>query len=126
MDERIDNIIDDYVVDLRRRYVAMYGAELGPKMHRDRMVGDLERIRKGKLGGKKRHAAVVEIMARAFDEFDESTGGDTGVHREWIGTLLKEYYDPMYQHQAQAGKGEEVFRGSKEEVIKWALEENAK
>lgn len=125
IEERIDNLVDDYVVDLRRRYVALYGTELGPKMHRDRMIGDLKRIRKGKFGGKKRHAELVEMMVRAFDEFDKSMGGDTGMHREWIGTLLKEYYDPMYQHQAQAGKGEELFRGSQEEVIKWALEENA-
>ena len=45
--------------------------------------------------------------------------GDTSGHLEWIKTLLKEYYDPMYQFQLDKKKHRVIFRGLAEEVVEW-------
>lgn len=126
IDERIDVIVEDYVFDLRRRFVALYGEEAGPAMHKEQLLGCLGRIRKKYFPGD-RLAQLVEVMGRAFDEFEMTAGdgvGDTALHRVWIKALLEEYYDPMYQHQdEQQTGGRELFRGSREDLIAWALEE---
>ena len=45
--------------------------------------------------------------------------GDASGHLEWIKTLLKEYYDPMYQFQLDKKKHRVIFRGLAEEVVEW-------
>ena len=47
--ERVDVVLQDYVLDLGRRYWLLY-AQDGPVKHRDKLLSDLERIRR-RLGG---------------------------------------------------------------------------
>eukprot|EP00588_Corethron_pennatum_P027414 CAMPEP_0194316658 /NCGR_PEP_ID=MMETSP0171-20130528/13452_1 /TAXON_ID=218684 /ORGANISM="Corethron pennatum, Strain L29A3" /LENGTH=413 /DNA_ID=CAMNT_0039072979 /DNA_START=129 /DNA_END=1370 /DNA_ORIENTATION=+ len=119
MEGRLDVLVEDYILDLGRRYVALYGEDVGPGMHRERLLGDLGRIKK-RIGGD-RHMHLTKIMNSAFDEY-EVTGGDTALHRVWGKTLLEEYYDPMYRHQDEQAGGRELFRGSRDDVTNWALE----
>lgn len=65
-----------------------------------------------RLGGD-RHARIQKELHDAF-----STGDGTGWegHAQWIGSLLKEYYDPMYDYSIESKKERTVFRGSREEV----------
>ena len=44
-------------------------------------------------------------------------------HREWIAFLLEHYYDPMYEYQLQQRDGRVLFRGDREAVINWALDD---
>ena len=37
--------------------------------------------------------------------------GDTTGHSEWIATLLREYYDPMYDYQLSRRAARVVYRG---------------
>jgi tRNA 2-selenouridine synthase len=57
-------------------------------------------------------------MAAAFAE-QESTG-DLALHRQWISTLLQQYYDPMYDYQLGQRDGEILFRGNRDAVVQWA------
>jgi tRNA 2-selenouridine synthase len=113
--ERVEVIIEDYVLDLGRRFAAEHG-ELGPGLHREKLQDDLGRIRK-RLGGE-RYQRVSDIMAAAFVAQDES--GDLALHRDWVTTLLEQYYDPMYEYQLAQRGGDVVFRGSRDEVVAWA------
>ena len=113
--ERVEVIIEDYVLDLGRRFAAEHG-ESGPDLHREKLQDDLGRIRK-RLGGE-RHQQISDIMAAAFVAQDES--GDLALHRDWITALLEQYYDPMYEYQLAQRGGEVVFRGSRDEVVAWA------
>jgi tRNA 2-selenouridine synthase len=117
--DRVEVIIEDYVLDLGRRFAAEHG-EFGPGLHREKLQDDLGRIRK-RLGGE-RYQRVSDIMAAAFLAQDES--GDLALHREWISVLLEQYYDPMYEYQLAQRGGEVVFRGSRDEVVAWAAWES--
>jgi tRNA 2-selenouridine synthase len=115
LEQRVDVVLEDYVVDLGGRYQALYGAE-GHQRHADKLQADLARIRK-RLGGE-RHQDISELMARAFVEQQRS--GDVCGHREWIGFLLEKYYDPMYEYQLDQRRGEVLFRGERAAVTRWA------
>lgn len=116
LDERVDVVIEDYVVDLGRRF-AQLDPEQGPRLHSEKLQGDLSRIRK-RLGGE-RHQAVSALMEEAFSE--QWRSGNLFLHREWIAVLLEKYYDPMYEYQLAQRSGEELFRGGRDDVVAWAV-----
>ena len=115
LEARVDVVIEDYVIDLGRRYEDAYGAE-GRDRHRIKLQDDLARIRK-RLGGE-RYRIASELMAEAFAE--QLAGGNTGRHRDWITLLLETYYDPMYEYQMAQRSGPVLFRGERDAVIDWA------
>lgn len=115
LDERIDVVIADYVVDLGRRFLEMHG-EAGQRLHSEKLLSDLSRIRK-RLGGE-RHQEVSGIMEAAFAE--QWRSGALSQHRAWIAALLEKYYDPMYEYQLEQRAGRQLFRGNRDEVVAWA------
>ena len=114
IDERIDVVIEDYIVDLGERYQQLHG-EQGAQLHADKLQADLLKIRK-RLGGE-RHQQMSEVMARAFDQ--QHATGDLEGHRQWIGFLLEKYYDPMYEYQLEQRVGEVLYRGNRQSVLDW-------
>ena len=45
--------------------------------------------------------------------------GSVERHRAWIGMLLTEYYDPMYQYQRSRKTDRIVFTGDRDAVLGW-------
>ena len=117
VEERVDVVVEDYIVDLGERYRQSHG-EAGAAMHAEKLQADLHKIRK-RLGGE-RYQRMSDVMARAFEAQRES--GDLSAHGEWIRFLLENYYDPMYEYQLEQRQGEVLFRGSRLEVTAWALD----
>ena len=115
LEQRVDVVLEDYIVDLGQRYKAVCGEE-GHMRHAEKLQADLARIRK-RLGGE-RYQNMSELMARAFAEQHRS--GDISGHREWIAFLLAKYYDPMYEYQLEQRRGAVLFRGEREAVTRWA------
>jgi len=115
MAQRIDVVIDDYVLDLGQRFATVHGDE-GPKLHAEKLQADLLRIYK-RLGSE-RHGIVSALMTAAFEQ--QWRDGDLSGHREWIAALLDQYYDAMYDYQLSRRSGRELFRGTREEIISWA------
>ena len=113
--ERVEVIVEDYVLDLGQRYLTLYGAD-GPALHCEKLQQDLGRIRK-RLGGE-RFQQVSAVLAAAFAEQHHS--GSLDLHREWITTLLAQYYDAMYDYQLAQRSGEVLFQGSRDAVLGWA------
>jgi tRNA 2-selenouridine synthase len=116
LEDRIDVVVQDYVIDLGRRYLELHGDE-GPRLHAEKMQSDLYRIRK-RLGGQ-RHAQVGELMTEAFVR--QRDQGDLQGHRLWIAALLEKYYDPMYEYQLSRRGGRQLFRGDRDAVVAHAL-----
>lgn len=114
LDERVDVVVDDYIVDLGRRYAEHYAGE-GFSRHAQKLQDDLGRIRK-RLGGE-RHLQMSQVMADAFDQ--QRRSGDIAGHREWIAFLLQHYYDPMYEYQLAQREGDVLFRGNRSEIVAW-------
>ncbi|RLQ23579.1 tRNA 2-selenouridine(34) synthase MnmH [Seongchinamella sediminis] len=114
LDERIEVVIADYIVDLGRRYRELYGAR-GDELHAEKLQADLDKIRR-RLGGE-RHQRSREMMAAGFARQRQS--GNLDGHRPWIGLLLEQYYDPMYEYQLQQRAGDVLYRGSRPAVLDW-------
>lgn len=115
LEERVDAVLEDYIVDLGRRYLERYGAE-GPALHAQKMRDDLARIAR-RLGGE-RHQRVSAMLDAAFAEQWES--GDIAAHRGWIAFLLEHYYDPMYDYQLGQREGRILFSGDRAALVRWA------
>jgi len=114
LEERIDVIIEDYVVDLGRRYTLQF-AEEGPMRHSEKLLNDLDKIRR-RLGGEL-HREVRDLITAAFAR--QWLHNDFSAHRPWIELLLLQYYDPMYKYQLSKREGKEVYFGTRREVISW-------
>jgi tRNA 2-selenouridine synthase len=117
MEERIDVVIEDYVIDLGERFELAHGPE-GPVLHCRKLQDDLFRIRK-RLGGE-RHQRASALLDNAFAR--QGRDGDCSGHRLWIVELLGGYYDPMYEYQLQKRGGKVLFRGELQEVVARAAE----
>lgn len=114
--QRVEVILEDYIVDLGERYTASEGVLEGPALHRTRLLEGLDRIRK-RLGGE-RHQAIRTLMERAFAQ--QRASGEVDEHRAWISALLEAYYDPMYSYQLSQRAGTTLFQGRRDEVISFA------
>jgi len=117
LEQRVDVVVQDYVIDLGARYRAMHGQE-GAAVHARRLQDDLFKIRK-RLGSEC-YRLVSNLMKRAFDRQAES--GELSGHRAWIAFLLENYYDPMYEYQLAQRQGQPLFRGDRDAVIAWVAE----
>ncbi len=115
LESRIDVVIEDYVLDLGRRFSELFGED-GPRLHAKRLQDDLLRIRK-RLGGQQQQNASA-LMAVAFEQQREHA--DLSAHRQWIALLLEKYYDPMYEYQLSKRGGKRLFSGDRQAVIAWA------
>ena len=105
--ERVDRIYAEYVQQQRQHYHDLYG-EQGPDKHRQSMLDALDRIRK-RLGGA-RHQAIRDSMSQAFEKDSDI------LHRQWIGALLRDYYDPMYAYQLSRKDNPVLFTGNADEI----------
>ncbi len=112
LEERIDVVIEDYIVNLGQRFAAAFGAE-GATRHAAKLRDDLARIER-RLGSERFHT-VSGLMNEAFHV--QALSGSTAGHRAWVGILLAQYYDPMYEYQLSRRGGEILFRGTREAVI---------
>jgi tRNA 2-selenouridine synthase len=119
MEKRVDVLVEDYIMDLRQRFVALYGDDLGLDLHRDFLLDGLKRIR-NRLGGPG-YEQVLQTMTAAFGEDND----DSCLHRVWITALLELYYDKMYDYQLSQRNDHVLFRGNRDEVIDWANAETA-
>ncbi len=93
---RLRRILDDYVLANRAQMSAPAFAEF--------VLGNLDRIRR-RLGGV-RHAQVRQSWVAALAIL-ENTGSADGFS-DGINTLLREYYDPMYDYQLRQ-RGRDVL-----------------
>jgi len=119
IEDRIEVVIEDYVVDLGRRYLELYGED-GARLHSEKLQVDLARVRK-RLGGLQ-YQQVSDMMAAAFAR--QWQDRDLSGHRQWIALLLEKYYDPMYEYQLSKRAGEQLFCGDRQAVIAWAQQDH--
>lgn len=119
-ENRVVRILGDYVVDMYGEFAVLYpdDPQRAFDLFAEHLSGGLLRIRK-RLGGEKQQALQV-IMDNALAE--QRRSGSVDAHREWIASLLTDYYDPMYAYQ-RSGKDERVvFSGDQTAVIEYLQE----
>ena len=109
---RVQRILDDYVVNLCAEFVAVHG-EQGFALFAERLLESLNKIHK-RLGGE-RHQRLFLLMEAALAE--QARSGDVERHRAWIEGLLGEYYDPMYAFQRESKGARIEFNGEHGAVL---------
>lgn len=109
MKKRVEITFNEYVVEAQKMH------EKNLELWRSEILCAINRIKK-RLGSQ-RHKDVSLAFENAFNEQIES--GSQVRHKEWIETLLREYYDPMYDYQIQKRAEQVAFRGSSEEIVEY-------
>lgn len=95
LEERVENVLTDYVIELSQEYCVMLGDTDGFQAYAQYMIGGMNRIRK-RLGGLM-HQQLLATMEDAMRE--QMRTGNIDRHRDWISSLLEHYYDKMYDYQ---------------------------
>ncbi|MFT7134008.1 MAG: tRNA 2-selenouridine synthase [Cyclobacteriaceae bacterium] len=109
---RVAHIHEEYVVQHFAHLLAAVGDHaLAQQQHESSFLLALEAIKK-RLGGVA-HGQLHELMSRAFKAQQR---GDFELHRDWIQTLLVDYYDPMYDYQIGQKAERIIFRGNADSV----------
>ncbi|GAA5193035.1 tRNA 2-selenouridine(34) synthase MnmH [Ferrimonas gelatinilytica] len=111
-EERIEQILKDYVVEIHAAFVERDGTEAGGEGFCEFLLASLDRIQR-RLGNE-RHQALRQLMTSALSQ--QLQQGELTLHREWIAQLLSEYYDPMYHFQMGKQPAPVLYRGPKSEV----------
>lgn len=111
-EERVDVTFDEYITNTLREYQAIHGHEKGFRLWSEYLLGAIDRIHR-RLGGV-RHQQLRATMTQAIHR--HQTQGDTALHRQWIRSLLIDYYDPMYDYQLSKKQDRVVFKGSPDTI----------
>ncbi|WP_417778412.1 tRNA 2-selenouridine(34) synthase MnmH [Stutzerimonas xanthomarina] len=119
-DGRVDRILKDYVIDLCEEFTAEYGEE-GFTAFAERLQQSLVNISK-RLGGEC-YTRLAAIMDQALAE--QASNGSVELHRGWIETLLRQYYDPMYAYQRESKAARIEFVGQQDAVVEFLRERAA-
>ncbi len=109
---RVQITFDEYVTASLIEYNEHYGDE-GDERWFEQMQGNLSRIQK-RLGSE-RYLHLKSVLDNAFKV--QQISGKTESHKEWVQTLLEEYYDPMYNYQIEKSPIPIIFRGNEKEVL---------
>jgi len=115
MEQRITMTKEDYIDSLWPEYQKAYPLD-AEQYFSEYVLGSLSRIKK-RLGGD-RYKEMNGYFASALKHFLST--GDSDQFSDGIHILLRDYYDPMYAYQRSKREGKIIFKGNREEVIKWA------
>lgn len=115
LDDRIQNIVKDYVVIPWQEYQDVY-SEQAQEKYAEFMLGGLAKITK-RLG-LQRYRLVKSLFLSGLQilfENNKSDGFD-----EAFRILLTQYYDPMYDYQTAKQTAPVLFSGDAETIMKWS------
>ncbi|HEY4318265.1 MAG TPA: tRNA 2-selenouridine(34) synthase MnmH [Herbaspirillum sp.] len=115
--QRVERILRDYVIALAAEYRALDG-ETGQETYGEHLRQALAKLHK-RLGGE-RYQRIAAILDAALAE--QARSGEVGLHRDWIGILLHEYYDPIYRYQRDSKASRIEFAGGQDAVLDYLRE----
>ena len=113
LENRITRIVRDYVENLHAEFTEQHDPRTGFALFAEQLRLSLSRITK-RLGHQ-RYQQLAAIMNAALLEQERS--GILDGHREWIGGLLTQYYDPMYAYQREQKADRVIFQGDAAAVL---------
>ena len=113
MENRVNRIYNEYIVCQWRQYLQRF-SEHAHQEFSGYLTTAVDAIRK-RLGGAN-HSLVRQLVEDALT--GQKSGSFEG-HKHWIRSLLKEYYDPMYNYQLDRKSHRIVYCGSMQEILKW-------
>ncbi len=113
LQERVEITFDEYVTQAQKNYSKSFEKERGLEAWAEMMIASINKIER--RIGTKRHRELVDLFEEALCLQKEQN--DLRLHKVWIGVLLEEYYDPMYDYQLRKKENDVLFRGDKDAVL---------
>ena len=123
LDERMDIVLQDYVIDMTQAYQSQAGSEAGFSLFSEYLLGSVSRISK-RLGGEqtKRLEGIMHNALNTQKSAGNLEAKSLEPHKEWIQILLSDYYDPMYDYQLSKKAERIIFKGDKNSILEWVKE----
>ena len=118
--DRIENVFKEYVTDSLHQHQSLFGNEEGFEVWHQIPLIALDNIQR-RLGGV-RHKGLKSIMQHALEHHQAT--GNPDYHKEWIQTLLQDYYDPMYDYQISKKTERVIFRGDSESILEYLQQQH--
>lgn len=118
LDARVQQSFKDYVQDSLHEFQQLCGADEGFVRYAEQVNASLDRIQR-RLGGA-RYSEMKALLNEALQAFQ--AGDADGLH-EFVGRLLVDYYDPMYDYQISRKQERVLFRGEREDVLHWLAQQ---
>ena len=114
MEVRVQITFDEYVTAALEQYKIHHGEE-GEQVWFDDMSASLDRIKK-RLGSERYHG-LKTVLENAFRV--QLVSGKLEGHKEWVQSLLEDYYDPMYDYQIEKTPIPIIFRGDEASILEF-------
>lgn len=115
LEERIQITMDEYVYQSQEEHSKVYPDGSALDRWADYIRNSIMRIKK--RCGEENCRQMLAVFDQAYKKQVET--GDFEGHRDWIGMLLGDYYDPMYQYQIEKTSHNIIFQGNTEEVFEF-------
>ncbi len=115
LDGRVENTLEEYVIDSQQRYMNHYGEADGLSQWYTYIEGSMKRVER-RLGGDRLKAVLAELD-HAYRA--QLATGSIDAHRDWITIFLRDYYDPMYEYQMSKSTRPVAFEGDASAVIEY-------
>ncbi|MEX0738238.1 MAG: tRNA 2-selenouridine(34) synthase MnmH [Pseudohongiella sp.] len=107
LEARTEHSYINYILRKSAEWQQHAGDEQGFELFIEDLRDSLFRVRK-RLGGEQ-YTFISEQMEHAIQAH---RAGDNTEHRVWIRSLLRDYYDPMYDYQGRKHHERVVFKGN--------------
>ncbi len=117
LEVRVRYAVEDYVVDLLKKYQAKLGESAGFNAFADYHRESLSRVQK-RFGGV-RYKQALSLLEKALQT--HASTGKTHDYDTFIEMILIDYYDPMYDYQMKAKQDRFVFTGDAKSLLEWSL-----
>ncbi|MCC4833331.1 tRNA 2-selenouridine(34) synthase MnmH [Shewanella sp. 10N.7] len=112
---RLNRLHKAYVADKSAAYINRFGAEAGQHAFSEYLLNSINSIKK-RLGGQQ-HAELTTLIEQAINS--QFNRNDLSAHFDWITSLLRHYYDPMYQYQLSKKQQRVIFSGDHQAIHDW-------
>lgn len=115
VEKRVEIIFSEYIEASLKQYTDIYGSETGFEKWAAQLLHALSKVQK-RLGGE-RYKLINQIMEDAI--LQQRNSNNAALHKEWIFSLLTDYYDPMYDYQLTKKTERVVFQGNQTSIIEF-------
>lgn len=115
VEDRVEIIFDEYITNSLEQFIASSDPTTGFEKWSEQLIFSLSKVQK-RLGGE-RFKVLDEIMKNAISQ--QRNNNDSSSHRDWIKSLLNDYYDPMYDYQLTKKTDRVIFQGNQTEIIEF-------
>jgi len=114
-EERVDITFQEYITESLAEHQAQNGIQQGFNSWSEQLQTAIDKIQR-RLGGV-RYKELKSSLTHAIEQ--QQLSDETEQHKEWIKTLLVDYYDPMYDFQITKKSDRVEFKGNKDEVLNY-------